>query len=772
MRAIQLTRRKLFSQISGAYAPLAVNALYLLCGAVVSHGAVFGSYAPFGAAFCAAVPYNNMLSAVIGSMIGYIILYPTSSFRYVASVVTVFVLRRVFGDIEKISRSKLFSAIAAAAPLLCTGTVVIMVTGKGRQDIIMCITESLLAAVGAYFLSQTVNLSAGSKGVVTFDQQEIACIVMTACIFLLSANTVAFGGISVGRILAVTVVLFCAYYGSVAGGCIGGVATGIVFGIATDNADIIPASYSFGGLMAGLFAYWGKVGSAVVFMLCACIISLRSGVTAQTVSLFYETTVACLIFIFVPKEFGEKLSVFVSPGTGKADNEALKKSVIMRLDLSSKALKSISGTVNAVAQKMKEYYTENIDGIYEKCVEINCTRCGMRALCRQNEERVEPQRFERVTPVLNEKGSITPQDVTGLFNEKCCKSGEMAEDINRLYKNYRSYLVAEARITQIRGVVASQFSGLGDILAGFKNEFERFERFDPSASERVCAYLKAHGYLPIDCSCRYDRRGRISVEIELIENGRKIFDKGSFSQEISKICGRRLEPPHITNVGSRKRALLCEKPKFDIQIGTSQHICGDRTLCGDSFNYFQDGQGRFVAVISDGMGTGGRATVDSGMAVSIITKLLKAGFDFDCALSVANSALMVKSRDESLATVDIASVDLFSGELFLMKAGAPVTFVRKSGKIHRIEPSSLPAGILTDIKLSHDDMSVKDGDIVVMITDGAVSVSDEWIGAMMRDFEGSDIQELVNDIIDEATIGSKLCRDDDITVIGMRIMDN
>ena len=101
-----------------------------------------------------------------------------------------------------------------------------------------------------------------------------------------------------------------------------------------------------------------------------------------------------------------------------------------------------------------------------------------------------------------------------------------------------------------------------------------------------------------------------------------------------------------------------------------------------------------------------------------------------------------------------------------------MTFVRKSGKIHRIEPSSLPAGILTDIKLSHDDMSVKDGDIVVMITDGAVSVSDEWIGAMMRDFEGSDIQELVNDIIDEATIGSKLCRDDDITVIGMRIMDN
>ncbi|MBQ5440035.1 MAG: hypothetical protein IIT49_04560, partial [Clostridia bacterium] len=344
-----------------------------------------------GVAFCAAVPYNNMLSAVIGSMIGYILLYPTSSFRYVASVVTVFVLRRLFGDMEKISRSRLFSAAAAALPLLCTGTVIIMVTGRGRQDIIMCITESLLAAVGAYFLTQTANLSAGAKGIDTFDQQEIACIVMTACIFLLSANTIGFAGISVGRILAVTVILFCAYYGSVAGGCIGGVATGIVFGIASDNAEIIPASYSFGGLMAGLFAYWGKVGSAVMFMVCACIISLRSGITAQTVSLFYETAVACIIFIFVPKEFGEKLAVFVSPRTGRADNEALKKSVIMRLDMSSKALKSITETVNAVAQKMKEYYSENIDGVYEKCVEINCTRCGMRALCRKNYDKVKPE---------------------------------------------------------------------------------------------------------------------------------------------------------------------------------------------------------------------------------------------------------------------------------------------------------------------------------------------------------------------------------------------
>ena len=172
------------------------------------------------------------------------------------------------------------------------------------------------------------------------------------------------------------------------------------------------------------------------------------------------------------------------------------------------------------------------------------------------------------------------------------------------------------------------------------------------------------------------------------------------------------------------------------------------------------------------MGTGGRAAVDASMAVSIMSKLLKVGFGYDCALSVANSALMVKSQDESLATVDVVSLDLFSGNAEFMKAGAPITFVRQSGKINRIEPTSLPAGILSDIKLTHDNLVLNDGDIIVMLSDGAVSISDKWIGAMMRDFDGDEIQTLVNDIIDEATIGSKLGRDDDITVIGVRVVEN
>ena len=63
--------------------------------------------------------------------------------------------------------------------------------------------------------------------------------------------------------------------------------------------------------------------------------------------------------------------------------------------------------------------------------------------------------------------------------------------------------------------------------------------------------------------------------------------------------------------------------------------------------------GRTISVISDGMGTGGRAAVDGNMAVGILTKLVKAGLSLDCSLNIVNSALIIKSDEESLLWMSV-----------------------------------------------------------------------------------------------------------------------
>ncbi len=767
MRAIQ--RNRTFSAALSKNA--ALQAIYFLAGILVSRGAAFESFAPFGAAYSAAVPYENAFAAAFGSSIGYIMLLRGESFRCVASVVTIFALRWLFNDITKVSSSRLFAPLIAAAPLLCTGVVMILAMGKGRSALVMCLLEAMLAGVGAYFLRETALLAAGRRGIATFDQQEIACIVMSCCIFLLCANSLTIGGISVGRVLAVTAVMFCAYYGSVAGGCIGGTAAGVVFGLGTKDHSFVALGYSFGGLMAGLFSYVGRIGSAAAFVLCSAVASLKDGVTAQTAASFYETVIASVIFLAVPKEAGGRIALFVTPRTRSGENDDLRRGVIARLDLASKAIAGINDAVNSVAVKLGDYYSNEIGGVFRRSIEDNCTRCGMRAFCDRDGAEKNVERLSALEPILKSASAVDASDVRRIFNKKCCKGGEMADSVNENYESYKSFIAAKARAAQIRGVVAGQFSGLSEILDGLKTEFEKYESSDDATAEKICAMLKAKGVFPLECSVRLDTCGRMTAELILPSDSRRLLKRADLTDEVSRLCSRRMRPPETTQIGAKLRVTFCESPLLDVQVGTAQHICGDGRLCGDSFNYFTDGQGRFITVISDGMGTGGRAAVDGSMAVSVISKLVRSGLGFDAALSAANSALMVKSDDESLATADILSLDLFSGDAEIMKAGAPVTFFRKSGKIVRVEPLSLPAGILTDVKLTHDELSLSDGDLIIMVSDGAIAVSDEWIGAMMRDFEGDDIQQLVNDIIDEAMIGSHFTRDDDITVVGVRVMD-
>lgn len=69
------------------------------------------------------------------------------------------------------------------------------------------------------------------------------------------------------------------------------------------------------------------------------------------------------------------------------------------------------------------------------------------------------------------------------------------------------------------------------------------------------------------------------------------------------------------------------------------------------------------------MGTGGRAAVDGVMASSMAETLIKAGVGYDSALRLINSALMGKMADESLATLDIATVDLVYRQGRIQKSG-------------------------------------------------------------------------------------------------------
>lgn len=750
----------------------AVNFIYLLCGILVSRGTLLGTLAPFGASYAAAVPKKYLFSSLVGTAFGYILLKPTDSFRYIAVIVAIGALRWLMGDIEKVSKSRLFAPLAAFLPTLATGIALLFASTSTLSSFADCFIEAVLSGAAAYFISVSVQLADEKRGISAYTRQETASLVMTGCVLILAFGSLTFENISLGRIIAITAVLLCARYGGVNGGAVCGIATGAVFSIASRAQGFVCGGFAFGGLMAGMFAPVGKLGCAIAFLISNGIMSLAFGENTQLAAVLIESLIGSVVFMILPKEVGNIISPVFSNEKNSSLGETLRKNIVMRLDFASKAIYNVRNDVNSVSDKLKDLYSPSFSVVCENVEKEVCNNCGLKTYCYEHRQGVTRDDFFRLEELLEAQGRISESDVEDAFVKNCCKKGEIARSMNLNYREYLSAIEAQRRVSDVRGVVAGQFSGVSDILSDLSDEFKNTMRCDLDSSERIISALSTLGAIPVECICLVSDGGRMSVELELSSKGDSKLSKGTIMREVSKCCGRRFDLPTVTCEGDRIRAALCEMPVYDVEIGSDQHIANNGKLCGDCLDYFNDGFGKTYALVCDGMGTGGRAAVDGNMAVSVMGRLLRSGLSADSSLQIVNSALMVKSEDESLSTLDLTGVDLYTGKVTLKKAGAPATFVRKNGRVMVREMPSLPVGILNGVKFSSDTVNLSSGDMVVMVSDGVITGDEKWLEKLIRSWNEGSTQELARAVVDEAIKRRGDSPDDDITALAIRITDN
>lgn len=772
MESTKALRRKTSDNRNDFVRNGAVNFIYLLCGLLVSRGTLLGTLAPFGASYAAAVPKKYLFSSLVGTAFGYILLKPTDSFRYIAVIVAIGALRWLMSDIEKVSKSRMFAPLAAFLPTLATGIALLFASTSTLSSFADCFIEAVLSGAAAYFISVSVQLADEKRGISAYTRQETASLVMTGCVLILAFGSLTFENISLGRIIAITAVLLCARYGGVNGGAVCGVATGAVFSIASRAQGFVCGGFAFGGLMAGMFAPVGKLGCAIAFLISNGIMSLAFGQNTQLAAVLIESLIGSVVFMILPKEVGNIISPVFSNEKNSSLGETLRKNIVMRLDFASKAIYNVRNDVNSVSDKLKDLYSPSFSVVCENVEKEVCNNCGLKTYCYEHRQGVTRDDFFRLEELLEAQGRISESDVEDAFVKNCCKKGEIARSMNLNYREYLSAIEAQRRVSDIRGVVAGQFSGVSDILSDLSDEFKNTMRCDLDSSERIISALSALGAIPVECICLVSDGGRMSVELELSSKGECKLSKGTIMREVSKCCGRRFDLPTVTCEGDRIRAALCEMPVYDVEIGSDQHIANNGKLCGDCLDYFNDGFGKTYALVCDGMGTGGRAAVDGNMAVSVMGRLLRSGLSADSSLQIVNSALMVKSEDESLSTLDLTGVDLYTGKVTLKKAGAPATFVRKNGRVMVREMPSLPVGILNGVKFSSDTVNLSSGDMVVMVSDGVITGDEKWLEKLIRSWNEGSTQELARAVVDEAIKRRGDSPDDDITALAIRITDN
>lgn len=738
-------------------------AIHTLCFAAAffcSRAAITQKYLPFGISAAAGSPFVYMPSAAFGAIVGY--LFPATGeggFRYIAAVLSVMAIRLLTSKIKFARENPLFAALIALLSAFFTGVSTLRGLPGG---VAFSVVEAFLSGGTAYFLHSGSHCLSDSEA--GLSSRQLTSVIISLSVILAGLSYVAPFGISLGRIVFIFFILIAAFRA--------GPGTGAVFGVAaalssasSGSSAAVTVMLSFGGTLAGVFADIGKLAQVAAFLGASLIGAVIGGFSADTVGIIVEAVIGCGIYLMMPKTVVRRVSKIFAERVTVIRPEGLKKALTMRLKFAGNALKDVSSTVESVSAELSKINCPDFKRVLEKIEEDACKGCSMQVFCWETKYERTLAAIIDMTKAIR-SGSPCPEKLCDEeFRLRCIRSDRLGSAAGRYYNEYASALAAEKRIEEVRSVVTDQFTGIAKMLSSLAKEFDTDERFDTAAAARIAAALKNIDIVAAECGVKLDKYDRMTVDIRIKNAKDVVLNRADIMKVLCVAAERDFDPPCITFSGGDAYISINEHAFLTADIGVNQINCGNNTICGDSYEYFFDGKGRLIMILSDGMGTGGRAAVDGAMASGLMSRLIKAGFDFDAALKILNSSMLFKSTDESLATLDITAVDLFTGKTQLLKAGAAPTVVRRSGRAGKAQSTSLPAGILSGVSFDRAVITMKKGDIILMMSDGAVSEGTDWISAELESWTDGSAQALAERISKCARRRRTDNHHDDITVI-------
>ena len=173
------------------------------------------------------------------------------------------------------------------------------------------------------------------------------------------------------------------------------------------------------------------------------------------------------------------------------------------------------------------------------------------------------------------------------------------------------------------------------------------------------------------------------------------------------------------------QALFEQVPALDIEVGAATRSCSGEEVAGDSYVSRTLSGGRHVLALSDGMGSGVSARQESHAALTLMVESLRAGYTRAQAIDVVNALMLMCTGREMYATMDLFVCDLHTGETAFEKLGACASYVVRDGEVRSIGADTLPVGVLPEVEARSLRMTLQEGDVVVMLTDG---VADAYPG--------------------------------------------
>lgn len=761
------------------------SVIILLISFMLGRISLFQGFMPFGIAFFIAAS-STRISRILMALAVSIGMITGGGFEQVyitiTSIIIFSALEMLFSNIK--SKNGLKISIIAFVSVIIPQMVMVFFQGFLLYDTLKSICYSGLVFALVFIFKNSISIIEGSKKRNVFSNEEMISIAMLMTLTLAGIGNVQLAGINLINVMGIlAIILFSMSAGPGVGAAVG-VIVGLVVNMTNPGTPMVIASYAFCGLLCGVFKNLGKVGACLGFIAANALLTLYLNGSTEVLIYIKDILTAVLIVMLIPKKIMENaLGYFTVATVGMRDKSGysarIKELTIDRLNKFSKAFSELSKTFSEISETSAATSKQDITSLFDRVADKVCKDCSLCMHCWDRNFYNTYQVMFKVVEKLDDKGYINEEDIPDYFMDRCERISDFVRQVNNVYELFKVNLVWKNRVGESRGLMSQQLDGLSRVIANLANEIDYDVKFKGDLEDQLLVELDKAGVKANDTVIFQNKWGKNEVTI---------FHKGcggtrncinTIEKVTTGVLGRKMIKESSECVQNHKTGIctlkLVEEEAFRVTTGVAKLGKYEASVSGDNYTFMNTGDGKYIVALSDGMGSGQKADCQSRAAISLLEQFMETGFDKDTAIKLINSILVLKSDDDSFATIDLSAIDLYDGKVEFVKIGAVSTYIKRPQRVETVKTVSLPAGILSDIETEMICKNVNSGDFIIMVSDGIIDSFKEDEGGekslvnYIDEIENINPQGIADTILNKAYSNSGNKAIDDMTVLVAKV---
>ncbi len=726
------------------------QAIFALTGAILCVFATLPySVAPFGIGICC----NNRkskwvtVSVYLGVICAYI--FSNASPVYIGAVIFTVPLKMIVNYFLPSKRLVLAPSISALISLLFLYATLYIQYGMLNFDLITGIFGVIAGFLFAAVADRSLKIIFSPSRLYGADEKDTVNLLLFFATLLTAFTNITIVGLSIGKVISVALILLFSLHrnGFLALGASLTFSAACTVG-SPESAYLIPC-YGLSAILLSLIPKDKKYLRGILYLGIFSLVALYFSNEIGTLRAITEVSVGSGIYVLLPNRLTDLLQKkFISQENKESK---IRQMIIDKLTDSAASIKDIS---NALLPK--EVTAMNIYAKVRETEDNFCKTCKNSPSCWGENFSFTRDVFNKAANIIKKTADYKDSDMPDYFN--CIKKDKLIMAFKSLSIERKNELIKMGTVENNRKILAAQYESIGSFIDEICKEIAAISKFDENSERIIGEYFDTLGIPNRNITVYYDKRNALHIEISFMSE-KKIFEH-RIATDISKLLDRSIICDGCINQDNLYSMKFIQQEKYSLTVAQTNRNKDGEKVCGDSFATFKSKSYHQILALSDGMGSGNEADKLSSLTLNILKNLLQNGFGEEKACALVNSTLLLGGDGQSFSTLDMASINLFNGRADFYKFGAAPTLILRKGRAYEIFCASLPAGIIGDSKAEHRNCKLRDGDIIIMLSDG-VDVTKKILDLCKENANENPIT-LCERIMENATVDGKA--DDDMTV--------